>query len=117
MALDLSTEFRYLWYMIRFAFILLLFFSSSVAFAQADSAKTTPKSDFQIFLKQPAKEIRLLMYEKSFLPIQGKLSEDRKSIIMKDYEQGARVYVKVIYEDGTVEDFVKSPCYIDPVIT
>ena len=57
------------------------------------------------------------MYERNFLPIQGKLSEDRKSIIMKNYEDGNKVRVKVIYEDGTEEEFTKSPCYIDPVIT
>ncbi len=57
------------------------------------------------------------MYEKSFLPIQGKLSEDRKSIIMKDYESGSKVHVKVLYEDGSEEEFTKSPCYIDPVIS
>ncbi|CAN5561947.1 hypothetical protein BH11BAC1_BH11BAC1_04020 [soil metagenome] len=76
-----------------------------------------PKTDFQIFLKQPAKEIKLLMYEKNFLPIQGKLSEDHKSIIMKNYENGSKVHVKVLYDDGTEEDFIKSPCYIDPVVT
>ena len=75
------------------------------------------KQDFQIFLKQPAKEIKLLMYEKNFLPIQGKLSEDKKAIIMKDYEKGMKVHVKVVYEDGTVDEFTRSPCYIDPVIS
>src|SRR5689334_12087327 len=74
------------------------------------------RQDFQIFLKQPAKEIKLIMYEKNFLPIQGKLSEDKKSIIMKEYQQGNRVHVKVLYEDGTQDEFVKSPCFIDPVI-
>jgi hypothetical protein len=85
--------------------------------AQSDSLKSPQKKDYQIYLKQPAKEIKLLMYEKSFTPIQGKLSEDKKSIIMKDYERGNKVHVKVIYEDGTVEDFTKSPCFIDPVVT
>ncbi len=55
------------------------------------------------------------MYEKTFLPIQGKLSEDRKSIIMKEWEPGTRVHVKVLYGDGT-EDECKSPCFIDPVL-
>jgi hypothetical protein len=97
---------------------------SFVSKAQTDnsSVKTPaeqvqPKQDFQIFLKQPAKQIKLLMYEKNFLPIQGKLSDDKKSIIMKDYEKGSQVHVKVVYEDGTVDEFTKSPCYIDPVIS
>ena len=56
------------------------------------------------------------MYEKDFTPIQGTLSEDRKSIIIKDYKTGSKVHVKVEYEDGTVDEFVKSPCFIDPVV-
>lgn len=56
------------------------------------------------------------MYEKNFLPIRGRLSEDKKEIIMDEYEKGNKVHVKVIYEDGTAEEFVRSPCYIDPVI-
>ena len=103
--------------MVRLLFFFSFLLGSAGAFAQSDSSRSEPKPDFQIYLKQPAREIKLLMYEKNFLPIQGKLSEDRKSIIMKSYEPGARVHVKVVYEDGTVEDFVKSPCFIDPVIS
>ncbi|MEO8087770.1 MAG: hypothetical protein ABI763_13165 [Bacteroidota bacterium] len=103
--------------MIRLLFVTSILFCSIHAFSQVENGKAVPKSDYQIFLKQPAKEIKLLMYEKNFLPIQGKLSEDHKSIIMKNYENGSKVHVKVIYDDGTEEDFIKSPCYIDPVIT
>jgi hypothetical protein len=71
--------------------------------------------DFQIHLSKPAKEIRLMLYENNFVPVQGKLSEDRKSIIIKEYVKGSKVRVKVEYEDGTVEEFVRNPCYIDPV--
>ena len=100
------------------SFILLILFialfNSSTLFAQD---KNENNKDFQIFLKQPAKSIQLLMYEKNFTPIQGILSKDKKSIIIKNYEKGSKVRVKVQYEDGTTEEFVKSPCYIDPFIT
>jgi hypothetical protein len=92
----------------------LLFASLSLVSAQDSIA--VKKNDYQIFLNQPAKEIKYLMYEKDFLPIQGELSEDRKSVIMKNYKTGTKVRVKVEYEDGTVEEIIKSPCYIDPVI-
>jgi len=105
----------------------ILFFLVATGFAataqgggiiiKSPDEQSQPKKDYQIFLKQPAKEIKLLMYEKNFLPIQGKLSEDKKAIIMKDYEKGMKVHVKVMYEDGTVEEFTKSPCFIDPVIS
>jgi len=35
---------------------------------------------------------------------------------MKEYQTGNKVRVKVLYEDGTEDEFVKSPCYIDPVV-
>jgi len=94
---------------------MLLFVSA--ASAQSERINPVNKTDYQIFLKQPAKEIKLLMYEKNFTPIQGTLSEDRKSIIMKNYESGSKVHVKVLYDDGSEEEFTKSPCYIDPVIS
>ena len=90
----------------------ILFFSFET-FAQD---KKSENKDYQIYLKQPAKKIILLMYEKNFSPIQGVLSKDGKSIIIKNYEQGTKVHVKVEYEDGTKDEFVKSPCYIDPVV-
>lgn len=82
----------------------------------AQDSTAVKKQDYQIFLPHPAKEIKYLMYEKDFLPIQGILSEDRKSVIMKEYKTGTKVRVKVEYEDGTVEEIIKSPCFIDPVI-
>ena len=99
-------------YVIFFIFVCVC----SYAIASGDSTQTKTRQDYQIFLKQPAKQIKLIMYEKNFLPIQGKLSEDRRSVIMKNYEGGNRVHVKVVYDDGTEEEFVKSPCYIDPVV-
>lgn len=97
----------------------LVFFSFIVCFTTAVFSQEPVKSDqkdFQIFLSQPAKNIRLLMYEKDFTPIQGKLSEDKKSIIIKNYRTGSKVRVKVEYEDGTIDEFIKSPCFIDPVV-
>jgi hypothetical protein len=98
--------------------ILLALLMGTTALPVFSFQDTPPvKKDYQIFLTRPAKAIRLLMYEKNFTPIQGKLSEDKKSIIIKNYENGSKVHVKVEYEDGTIDEFVKSPCYIDPVIT
>jgi hypothetical protein len=96
------------------ASICTLFLLSFTAEAQSDTTRS--KTDFQIFLKQPAKEVKRILYEKNFLPIQGELSEDHKAVIIKNYQQGSKVRVKVVYEDGTEEEFVKSPCFIDPVI-
>lgn len=101
--------------MIRLLFIGIFFCCTTGTSATEDTTRI--QRDYQIYLKQPAKSIKLLMYEKDFTPIQGTLSEDKKSVIIKNYKTGAKVHVKVEYEDGTVEEFVKSPCFIDPVIT
>lgn len=97
--------------------VFLVFFGILPASANADSSAVAPRRpDYQIHLKAPAREIRHIMYERNFLPIQGTLSEDKKSVVLKELEKGQKVRVKVVYEDGTEEEFVKSPCFIDPVI-
>ena len=100
----------------RISLILAFLFFASLRIAIAQDSIAVKKNDYQIFLNQPAKQIKYLMYEKDFLPIQGELSEDKKSVIMKNYKTGTKVRVKVEYEDGTVEEIIKSPCFIDPVI-
>lgn len=84
--------------------------------AQTDSTKATVTPDFQIHLTQPAKQIKYMMYEKDFTPIQGRISEDKKSVVIKNYLKGSKIRLKVEYEDGTVEEIIKSPCFIDPYI-
>src|SRR5690349_8233922 len=97
-------------------YVLTLFTAIMISSFSVTAQEQKQTKDYQIFLKQPAKEIKLLMYEKNFTPIQGILSEDRKSIIMKDYLRGNKVYAKVVYDDGSEEEFTKSPCFIDPVV-
>jgi hypothetical protein len=94
-----------------------LLFISAVCFAQTDDKNSgLPRFDYQIYLKQPAKEIKELLFYKECTPINGKISDNKKTIIMKDYEPGTKVYVRVVYMDGTEDEFVRSPCFIDPVI-
>ena len=85
-------------------------------YAQSDSIAGLPKYDYQIYLPKPAKEVKQLLYEKDCSPIKGSISDNKKSIIMQGYERGNKVHVTIIYEDGSEDDFVRSPCFIDPVI-
>jgi hypothetical protein len=87
-----------------------------ISYAQSDSIPGLPKYDYQIYLPKPAKEIKELLYEKDCTPIKGAISDGKKSIIMQGYEHGNKVHVVVIYTDGTEDEFVRSPCFIDPVI-
>ena len=71
---------------------------------------------YQIYLKKPAKEIIDLQYHKTCEPVKGRISDDGKKVIMENYEPGSRMYLQILYSDSTVEEFVRSPCFIDPVI-
>lgn len=84
--------------------------------AKDNDSLPKPKIPFQIFLDKEIKEIKWLMYDKNFLPLQGKISLDKKSVIMPDYEKGNKIRMKVIYEDGTSEEIMRTPCFIDPVV-
>lgn len=81
-----------------------------------DSLPVQRKTEYQIHLPHPAKSIRLLLDDRSMLPVRGRISEDKKSVILPDYEKGQKIRLKVEYEDGSVEELIKSPCYIDPVV-
>lgn len=84
--------------------------------AQTDSTGYNPAWDYQIYLKQPAKEIKELLNDNTCEPVNGKLSDDGKSIVMKNYQKKSRIYVRIIYVDGTEDDFIRSSCFIDPVL-
>ncbi len=95
----------------------MLLLACKASHAQTDTTYHAPRFDsYQIYLKKPAKEIQQLLYEKNCTPINGNLSESKKSIIMQGYEPGNKVHIKVTYQDGTEDEFVRSPCYIDPII-
>jgi hypothetical protein len=93
-----------------------MLFASVICKAQTSNTDGNPKWDYQIYLKQPAKEIEELYYSDRHEQINGKLSQDGKTIIVKDYEKKNPVHVKVLYQDGTIDEFIRSSCYIDPVI-
>jgi len=72
----------------------------------------------QIHFDKPIKRIEEIFYDKEKTPIEGEISRDRKSIILKNYSKRARVKIRLVYEDGgdVVETISKSSCFIDPVI-
>ena len=70
---------------------------------------------YQFHLDKPAKSIDELRYEKTDEPIKGNLSPDGTRVVMDNYKKGSRVKLKATYEDGTTEEVIKSPCFIDPM--
>lgn len=76
-----------------------------------------PKFEFhQFYLEEPAIKIIDIKYDKDCTPVNGKLSEDGKRVIVKDYTEHSRIYFKYLKADGSVQEITKSPCFIDPVI-
>ncbi|NNC85821.1 MAG: hypothetical protein HKN75_07035 [Bacteroidia bacterium] len=71
---------------------------------------------FQFYLDEPAKKILKLEYESDGKEIDGELSEDGKTVYLKDYKAKSRVKASVVYRTGKKDSFTKSSCYIDPVI-
>ena len=88
-----------------------------ICHGQSDSTATLPKYNaYQIYLTKPAQQIKQLLYEKDCSPLKGNISDGGNKIIMEGYVPGNKVHVIVIYTDGTEDEFVRSPCFIDPVI-
>ena len=105
--------------MIRWLMISFLFFTALNLCAQSDADSTSYEphfSSYKIYLKKPAQEIREILYYKDCQPIKGTISDDQKTVIMDGYIPRNKVYLQVIYTDGTEEEIIRSPCFIDPVI-
>ncbi len=106
--------------MCRMFFFFLFLSAAGACYAQTnntDSAYVSPKfNSYQIYFKKPVKEIQEIEYHKDCTPVKGRIGEGQKTIIMDGYEPGNRIYMQIMYMDGTEEELVRSPCYIDPVI-
>lgn len=101
--------------------MLLVMLTGSVAGLQAQAIER--KDDFipdgirqyQLNLPKEGSEIQELRYEPSGEPAKGTLSPDGNRVILENYRKGSKVKMTVVYKDGTSEELVRSPCYIDPV--
>jgi hypothetical protein len=72
-------------------------------------------NQYQIFLTEPAQEIKELENMEGE-EIKGRLSPDGNKIILENYTKKEKLRVKVEYESGRIEEFTRSPCYIDPLV-
>jgi len=88
-------------------------------------AQSVPKDGFhdadgntyhQLFLDFQVKEILELNYGADTQPVQGELSSDGFSVIIKNYPGNQSVKLKVKDLSGEMHEIVKSKCYIDPVL-
>ncbi|MBL0342086.1 MAG: hypothetical protein IPP71_14870 [Bacteroidetes bacterium] len=70
----------------------------------------------QLFLDFKAKTLLELKYTTDDSLIEGELSVDGFSVILKNYAGDKAVKVKVLNEAGEEKEVSKSKCFIDPVI-
>jgi hypothetical protein len=70
----------------------------------------------QIFLDFQAKEIIEIKYNHDSSDLEGELSSDGYSVIIKNYPGNTSVKLKLIKVDGEEKEVIKSKCYIDPVL-
>lgn len=101
---------------------LFIFFTCLSFRATAQSNSPDPFHDkdgntyHQLFFDFKVKEILELNYTTDDLPVDGKLSVDGFSVILKNYPGDKAVRVKLIDEQGETKEVTKSRCFIDPVI-
>ncbi len=103
---------------IRLPLLLLSLFSFLLmpGFSIAQQSQPTDGFRFhQIYLTEPVRSLEDISYDKSDYPINGRLSPDGKRVIISNYREKERVKVKVILENGETKEYIKSPCFIDPV--
>ena len=103
------------------ALLVLVLMTGVMEFTHAQTSEE--KSDFipegirqyQFNLPKEGQEIQDLRYDPSGEPLKGTLTPDGNRVIMQNYRKGSRVKMTVVFKDGTSEELVRSPCYIDPV--
>jgi hypothetical protein len=99
-----------------------VFFSISTI---CSTAQSIPRDGFhdadgntyhQLFLDFQVKEILEMNYGTATQPVQGELSKDGFSVIIRNYPGNQSVKLKVMDQKGEIQEVVKSKCYIDPVL-
>jgi|GEM_PF-1385408 len=106
----------------KIIFLSFLILNFSKLFAQNPEIKKDEKQDdpkfelHQFYLNDPAIKILDIKYNNDCTPANGRLSEDGKTVFIKEYRDHTGVYLKFLKADGKVEEITKSPCFIDPVV-
>jgi hypothetical protein len=106
----------------KILFLIMVLFPCSNVFSQNSDIKKDEKQEepkfelHQFYLNDPAIKILDIQYNNDCTPVNGRLSEDGKTVFIKEYKEHTGVYLKFLKADGKVEELSKSPCFIDPVV-
>jgi len=95
-----------------FSFLFLFYFQPGYSQSEVDTSGIQHGKTYEIKLKAPVKCIQEIEYDKTGKEPNWKLSEDHKTIYIRDYIINTRIRVKVVYETGREEDYTQSPCSV-----
>lgn len=70
----------------------------------------------QLFVDFHITEIIEMKYAVDESPVDGKLSFDGYSVVIKNYPGDTSVKLKIKIDDGSEQEITKSRCFIDPVL-
>jgi len=109
---------------IRSLFILvILHFSCSQIIAQEQNVVDYFHDEHgntyhQLYLDDKVTDLIEIKYynDEQDIEIDGEISADGYSLIIKNYQIPKTVSVKVLLENGEIKEILRSKCHIDPVI-
>jgi len=94
-----------------------MFFISASLFGQTDSLPETISDKIYKFdLRFPAQCIDKIEYSKSKRKVKYELSEDGRTVYIKEHVIGNGVKVECTYRDGNRDVFTKSTCALELVV-
>ena len=70
----------------------------------------------QVFLDFQATEILEMNYPVDGTPVEGELTSDGFSVVIKNYPGDKSIKLKVVTASGEIKEITKSRCFIDPVL-
>jgi hypothetical protein len=95
-----------------FSFLFLAVVKPGFSQNETDTSGIQHGKTYEIKLKAPVKCIQEIEYDKTGKEPNWKLSEDHKTIYIRDYIINTRIRLKVQYETGREEDYTQSPCSV-----
>lgn len=71
---------------------------------------------YKFELRLPTQCIDKMVYQKTGKEVEHELSDDGKTVYIKNLVQGQSVKVECTYKNGSRDSFIKSPCTLELVV-
>jgi len=106
----------------RFILLIHILFFGTTGFSDAQKIASDPFRDadgntyHQLFVDFHITELIDIKYTVDDLPVEGKLSADGYSVLIKNYPGERSVKLLIKDDAGLEKEVIKSRCFIDPVL-